>query len=62
MPNENPNSISWTTSEFEKLVELVKPHPFLYNVKDPSRKNILARESTWELIARDLGKPGKNNC
>lgn len=57
MPNGNSNSISWTSTEFEKLVELVKPHPFLYNVQDPSRKNILARESTWELIARELSKP-----
>lgn len=58
MPN-NPHAISWNSEEFEKLVELVKPHSCLYNVQDPSRKTILARESTWEKISRELGKPGK---
>lgn len=58
MPN-NPHAISWNSEEFEKLVELVKPHPCLYYVHDPSRKNILARESTWEQISLQLCKPGK---
>lgn len=53
------NAVGWTSEEDEKLVDLVQPHSFLYNVYDPSRKNILARESTWQEIAEQLLKPGK---
>lgn len=53
------NAVGWTSDEDEKLVDLVQPHSFLYNVYDPSRKNILARESTWQEIAEQLSKPGK---
>lgn len=38
-------------------MNLVEPHSYLYNVLDPSRKNILAREYTWQEIARQLSKP-----
>ncbi|KAJ8712776.1 hypothetical protein PYW08_008080 [Mythimna loreyi] len=51
------NAVGWTSEEDEKLVDLVQPHSFLYNVYDPSRKNILARESTWQEIAEQLSKP-----
>lgn len=51
------NAVGWTSDEDEKLVDLVQPHSFLYNVYDPSRKNILARESTWQEIAEQLSKP-----
>lgn len=53
------NAVGWSTEEDEKLAELVEPHSYLYNVLDPSRKNILARESTWQEIAQQLSKPGK---
>lgn len=53
------NASGWSTEEDEKLAELVQPHPMLYNVQDPTRKNILARESTWQEIAQALSKPGK---
>lgn len=53
------NAFGWTTEEDEKLAELVQPHTHLYNVLDPSRKNILARESTWQEIAQVLAKPGE---
>uniref|UniRef100_A0A2H1VP33 SFRICE_004129 n=1 Tax=Spodoptera frugiperda TaxID=7108 RepID=A0A2H1VP33_SPOFR len=51
------NAVGWTPEEEEKLVDLVQPHSFLYNVYDPSRKNILARECTWQEIAGQLSKP-----
>uniref|UniRef100_A0A2A4JFL5 MADF domain-containing protein n=1 Tax=Heliothis virescens TaxID=7102 RepID=A0A2A4JFL5_HELVI len=51
------NAVGWTSEEDEKLVDLVQPHSFLYNIYDPSRKNILARESTWQEIAEQLSKP-----
>ncbi|XP_026727412.1 transcription factor Adf-1-like [Trichoplusia ni] len=51
------NAVGWSSEEDEKLVELVQPHSFLYNVFDPSRKNILARETTWQEIAEQLSKP-----
>lgn len=51
------NAVGWSTDEDELLAQLVQPHPYLYNVLDPSRKNILARESTWQEIAQQLGKP-----
>lgn len=51
------NAYGWSTEESEKLAELVEPHSYLYNVQDPSRKNILARESTWQEIAQQLSKP-----
>lgn len=51
------NTFGWTNEEDEKLVDLVKPYSYLY-ILDPSRKNILAREKTWEEIARVLSKPG----
>lgn len=56
------NGVGWTNEENEKLAELVKPHPHLYNFNDPSRKNILARISTWQEIANELSKPGKYFC
>lgn len=60
------NAYGWSTEEDQKLAELVEPHSYLYNVQDPSRKNILARESTWQEIAQQLSKPGKvsitKNC
>ncbi|XP_047511324.1 uncharacterized protein LOC125053799 [Pieris napi] len=51
------NAIGWTSEENIALIELVKPHTFLYNLLDPSRKNILARVSTWQEIAQALLKP-----
>lgn len=51
------NAVGWTSEEDERLVDLVQPHSFLYNIYDPSRKNILARESTWQEIAEQLSKP-----
>ncbi|XP_072934274.1 uncharacterized protein [Epargyreus clarus] len=51
------NAVGWSSEEDEKLVELVQPHSYLYNLSDPSRKNILARESTWKEIAQELFKP-----
>ncbi|CAK1590136.1 unnamed protein product [Parnassius mnemosyne] len=51
------NAVGWTTEEDERLVELVKPQTCLYNYFDPSRKNILAREATWQEIAQALSKP-----
>ncbi|KAG6449760.1 hypothetical protein O3G_MSEX006240 [Manduca sexta] len=51
------NALGWSTEEDEKLAELVQPHSYLYNLQDPSRKNILARESTWQEIAQQLSKP-----
>lgn len=53
------NAVGWSTDEDEKLAQLVQPHTYLYNILDPSRKNILARESTWHEIAAALAKPGK---
>lgn len=53
------NAFGWSSEEDERLVELVQPHSCLYNLSDPSRKNILARESTWQEIAHELFKPGK---
>ncbi|XP_013167620.1 PREDICTED: uncharacterized protein LOC106117750 isoform X2 [Papilio xuthus] len=51
------NAVGWTTEEDERLVELVEPQTCLYNYFDPSRKNILARECTWQEIATALSKP-----
>ncbi|XP_004928832.1 uncharacterized protein LOC101740737 [Bombyx mori] len=51
------NAVGWTTEEDEKLIDLVKPYAHLYNVKDPSRKNILARETTWQEIAKQISRP-----
>ncbi|GBP00655.1 Transcription factor Adf-1 [Eumeta japonica] len=51
------NAIGWTSEEDEILVDLVEPNPFLYNILDPSRRNILARESKWQEIGEALGKP-----
>ncbi|XP_038212210.1 uncharacterized protein LOC119832598 [Zerene cesonia] len=51
------NAVGWTSEEDEALVELVQPHAILYNLLDPSRKNILARASTWQEIAQALLKP-----
>lgn len=56
------NAVGWSSEEDEQLVDLVQPHSFLYNVYDPSRKNILARESTWQEIAEQLSKPGKRRA
>ncbi|XP_068623511.1 transcription factor Adf-1-like [Battus philenor] len=50
-------AVGWSTEEEERLVELVQPQSCLYNYFDPSRKNILTRESTWQEIARALSKP-----
>lgn len=55
------NACGWTTEEDEQLADLVQPHCYLYNVQDPSRKNILARETRWQEIAENLSKPGKNS-
>ncbi|XP_013184102.1 uncharacterized protein LOC106129935 [Amyelois transitella] len=51
------HAIGWSKEEDHTLVELIQPHKFLYNVLDPSRKNIIARETTWQEIAQVLSKP-----
>lgn len=51
------NAAGWTTEDDEKLIELVQPHGHLYCWLDPSRKNILTRERTWQEIAKELFKP-----
>ncbi|CAH2093673.1 unnamed protein product [Euphydryas editha] len=51
------SAAGWTTEEVEKLIELVQPHGHLYCCLDPSRKNILTRERTWQEIAKELFKP-----
>ncbi|XP_063541477.1 uncharacterized protein LOC134750253 [Cydia strobilella] len=51
------NAVGWSNEEDQTLAKLVQPHSFLYNVLDPSRKNILAREATWQKIAQALDKP-----
>lgn len=52
------NAYGWTSEEDVKLAELVKPHSHLYNLLAfPTRKSILARESTWQEIAQALSKP-----
>ncbi|CAK1541727.1 unnamed protein product [Leptosia nina] len=51
------NAIGWTSEKDEALADLVRPHPLLYNLLDPSRKNILARETTWQEISQVLLKP-----
>ncbi|CAH0713655.1 unnamed protein product, partial [Brenthis ino] len=51
------NAAGWTTEEEEKLIQLVQPHTHLYYWLDPSRKNILTRERTWQEIANELFKP-----
>lgn len=51
------NALGWSNEEDEALVELVKPQTSLYNILDPSRKNILVRESAWQEIAQVLSKP-----
>lgn len=50
---------SWSTDDFESLISLVRKHPCLYNVYDPSRKNFLETQNVWEQISQELGKPGK---
>ncbi|XP_059052773.1 uncharacterized protein LOC131847261 [Achroia grisella] len=52
-------AIGWTTEEDKKLAALVEPHNILYSVNDSysSRKNILARENTWQEIGQELSKP-----
>ncbi|CAG9791584.1 unnamed protein product [Diatraea saccharalis] len=51
------NAAGWSTEEDEKLIQLVEPHPFLYYMLDPSRKDIIARETTWKQIAEQISKP-----
>ncbi|XP_023938292.2 uncharacterized protein LOC112046057 [Bicyclus anynana] len=51
------NAIGWTNEEDEKLIELVEPHKHLYSSLDHSRKNIIARENTWQTISNEIFKP-----
>ncbi|XP_034827634.1 uncharacterized protein [Maniola hyperantus] len=51
------NAVGWSTEEDEKLIELVEPYRHLYCWQDHSRKNILARETTWQTISQELSKP-----
>ncbi|KAJ8714452.1 hypothetical protein PYW07_002677 [Mythimna separata] len=42
-------------SETEKLIELVKERPYLYDMNDPEYKNRAKRLATWKEITEEMG-------
>ncbi|XP_041972237.1 uncharacterized protein LOC121728174 [Aricia agestis] len=53
------NSAGWTIQDDEKLVDLVKPHPELYDTP-PSQKSTLGQiHHTWQEIACKITKPAE---
>lgn len=46
---------------FEKLIELVRPHKFLFDKSSPGFKDTIMKENRWAQIGHTLGVTGKLN-
>lgn len=43
----------------EKLIELVKIHPILFDLTNPEYKNVLKKDNIWKNIAEALNQDSK---
>lgn len=59
MKEEKRRMTKFSTSDDDKLIELVRNHELIYNLSDENYKNFQMRKHVWEIIARELGRTGK---
>ncbi|KAH6926869.1 hypothetical protein HPB50_022638 [Hyalomma asiaticum] len=50
---------STPTIDFERLIELVRPHPYLYDRCEPEFKDVALKNQRWQLIGAEFGITGK---
>ncbi|KAM7311444.1 uncharacterized protein ISCGN_008351 [Ixodes scapularis] len=44
--------------DFERLIDSVRPHRFLFDMRDPGFKDTGLKNNRWELIGKELGVSG----
>lgn len=49
----------FTPVEDEKLIEMVRGYPLLYNLSDRKYKDSTIKENIWKEISNAIGKNGK---
>lgn len=45
--------------DFERLIELVRPFPYLYDRNEPEFKDVALKNHRWQLIGAHFGITGK---
>ncbi|KAH8027195.1 hypothetical protein HPB51_003637 [Rhipicephalus microplus] len=48
-----------TTINFKRLIELVRPYPYLYNRQEPKFKDVALKNQRWNMIGAEFGITGK---
>lgn len=51
--------VFFTKEEDDDLIDKIKSHPVLYNIKLKSYKDIILKENVWCEIAKDMKRTGK---
>lgn len=47
-----------TTINFKRLIELVRPYPYLYNRQEPKFKDVALKNQRWNMIGAEFGITG----
>lgn len=43
----------------EKLIEVVRTHPSIYDLSDPKYSDATLKDKLWKVIGDELNQPGK---
>jgi len=49
-------TVYFSSTDIEKLIEIVRKHEILYCTTSKSYKNVLKKEEAWEIVANEVGE------
>ncbi|GFR15944.1 uncharacterized protein TNCT_231931 [Trichonephila clavata] len=55
-------NIFWTPEQDEILIDFVRNHDVLYNIRHPDYRKVQAKQHLWESIGTTLEKSGSDSC